>query len=501
MSTHFESTEAVGGPGNAIRRLLRYYPKSFLKLILTGFSLVVLPLIFALIYSAMSIDQLAEQNRKTVYQAEQIAHGSRILVDEVSAMERSVRLSVILGDASLLDGYFRAHTNFEKTAASLSALSLSVDQQQLLDGLRLSDTAIFRKVVADRQSPEALKYEVGDFVPLLDSTRNFLDHGLVLIESEVDAMQERAVRARQIVIWQLLALIPFAMLLASGFSVLITRPIRQIDEAIRHMGQGELLRPVTVNGPEDLRRLGDRLDWMRLRLLELQEQKTKFLQHISHELKTPLTSIREGADLLVEGAVGELSAKQKNVAKILFSNSVQLQKRIEDLLNYSALQTEKSRFVGRQVVLKPLLDGVLRDHDLAIINKNLQIELVCPDILLACDEQKIRIVVDNLLSNAVKFAPSGSRIEVCVSQTVDHIFLDVLDAGPGVDIIDRDKIFNAFYRGQRTPLSTIKGTGLGLSIAREYVLEHGGTIELVAQVGVGAHFRVTLPVIDLAGVA
>ena len=501
MSTRTESAGLGGGADNALQRLLRYYPKSFLKLILVGFLLVVLPLIFALIYSAMSIDRLAEQSRKTVYQAEQIAHGSRVLVDEVAAMERSVRLSFILGDASLLDGYFLAHTNFETTAASLSALSLSADQERLLNDLRGSETKIFVEVTSARQSPQVLTHWVGDFAPLLDASRNFLDHGLAPIEREVNAMQEMASRARQIVIWQLLALIPFAILLALGFSVLIARPIRQIDEAIRHMGQGELSKPVTVDGPQDLRRLGDRLDWMRQRLLELEEQKTRFLRHLSHELKTPLTSIREGADLLAEGVVGELSAKQQHVAQILLSNSVQLQKRIEDLLNYSALQTSKSILVGHQVALRQVLDTVVRDQDLAIINKGLQINLDCPDLVITCDEQKISIIVDNLLSNAIKFSPPGACIKICASRTNVHIYLDVIDAGPGVDSADRNKIFDAFYRGRNTPLSHIQGTGLGLSIAREYVLEHGGAIELMDQENKGAHFRVTLPATNLASAA
>ena len=498
MSIDTEPVGSSDGPDNALQRLLRHYPKSFLKLILIGFLLVALPLIFALIYSAMSIDHMAEQSRKTVYQAELIAHGSRDLVDEVAAMERSVRLSLILGDASLLDGYFRAHENFDKTATSLAALSLSANQERRLNTLRTSEVAIFQQVASARLSPEVLRRGIGDFAALRDTARNFLDHGLAPIEREVNAMQEMAGRAREIVVWQLLALIPFAIVLALGFSVVIARPIRQIDEAIRHMGQGELTKAVVVEGPLDLRRLGDRLDWMRQRLLELEEQKTRFLRHISHELKTPLTSIREGADLLVEGVVGELSEKQRHVAKILLSNSVQLQKRIEDLLNYSALQTEKSILVGHRVALRQILETVVRDQDLAIMNKTLQIGITCADLTIECDEQKIRTIVDNLLSNAIKFSPRGACIEINARQTANQIQLDVIDAGPGVDALDRDKIFDAFYRGHRSPSSHMKGTGLGLSIAREYVLEHGGTIDLIEPAKAGAHFRVTLPATNLA---
>lgn len=485
------------GPGSSAHGLLRYNPKSFLKLILIGFTLVALPLIVALVNSAISIDRLAEQSRKAVYQAAQIAHGSRVMVDEITAMERSVRQAFILNDASLLEGYFQAHRKFGTMAGSLSALSLRTDQKQLLNRLMVLESAIFQQVSAARQLPESLRDLTDDFVPLQDSARTFSSGGYVLIEREVNAMQAMAGRARSIVVWQLLALIPFAILLALVFSVLIARPIRQIDEAIRTMGQGELSRAVVVTGPQDLRYLGEQLDWMRRRLLEVEEQKTRFLRHVSHELKTPLTAIREGADLLAEGVVGELTVKQRQIANILHGSSIQLQKRIEDLLNYSALQTEKFALVKHPVALGRILDAVLQEHNLAVINKDLRVDLVCPDLMLVCDEQKVSVIVDNLLSNAVKFSPPASRICIKATQSGEWAQLDVTDAGPGVDEADRDKVFDPFYQGRRAPESHVKGTGLGLSIAREYARAHGGNIELVEQAETGAHFRLTLPINDL----
>jgi len=480
----------------APKGLLRHNPKSFLKSILIGFTLVALPLIIALINSAVSIDRLAEQSRKAVYQAAQIAHGSRVLLDEIATMERSVRQTVILGDATLLEGYFQAHTKFQDTAVSLSALSLRADQRQVLNKLTVSESAIFQHVSAARQSSEGLQEVVRDFVPLLDSARTFSSGGYALIEHEVNAMQDMAGHARSVVVWQLLALAPFAILLALGFSVLIARPIRQIDAAIRTMGQGELSKAVSVDGPQDLRYLGQRLDWMRRRLLELEEQKIRFLRHVSHELKTPLTAIREGADLLAEGVAGELSVKQRQIANILYTNSIQLQKRIEDLLNYSALQTEKTALVKRREALGRIVEAVLQDQKLALMNKGLQVDLSCPELVIECDKQKISIIVDNLVSNAVKFSPPGGRIRIWANQIGELGQLDVTDAGPGVDESDWDKVFEPFYQGRRAHASHVQGTGLGLSIAREYARAHGGNIELVKQADAGAHFRLTLPIHD-----
>ena len=246
--------------------------------------------------------------------------------------------------------------------------------------LQTSEASIFKKVSTVKQSPEKLRDLIGNFVLLRDSARTFSWVGYTLIEREVDEMQDMAGYARFTVGWQLLALIPFAILLAFFFSVWIARPIRQIDEAIRNMGQGELFKAISVDGPHDLVYFGERLDWMRRRLLKLEEQKTRFLQHVSHELKTPLTAMREGADLLAEGVAGKLTEEQQRIARILHSNSIQFQRRIEDLLSYSALQAEKAALVKQETNLTKILDAVLHDQNLIIMSKGLKIDLVLPGI-------------------------------------------------------------------------------------------------------------------------
>ena len=469
-------------------KLSGWHPKSFSGLILAGFLLASLPLMLSLMYSAASINQLAKQNRQVVYKAEQIAHFSRLLIDYATTMEHSVKLSSILADESLLKNYYQNREKFRETLANLGTLPLTPKQGELLQTIDTAESAIFQEVTAQSHQNE---WHV-DFSPLMDSTQSFLNHGDAPIEREVGAMQEMADQANRIIVWLLIALIPVVILLAFGFSILIARPIRQIDEVIRAMGNGNLSNAVRIKGPQDLQQLGDRLDWMRLRLLEIEQQKSTFLQHVSHELKTPLTSIREGANLLSEGIAGELTANQQEIVRILATNSIQLQKRIEDLLNFSALQSEKVVLIKQKVALRPLLELVVHDQYLAITNKTLRIELLCPEISMTCDEQKFRTIVDNLLSNAIKYSPSGGLIKLHATETDRALRLDVIDFGQGIDNMDKEKIFEAFYQGRRAPQSHIRGTGLGLSIAREYTLAHGGTITLAEQEE-GTCFRLEFP--------
>jgi two-component system sensor histidine kinase GlrK len=101
----------------------------------------------------------------------------------------------------------------------------------------------------------------------------------------------------------MIALVPTAILLIASLTFLIAKPITQVSASIRGLGEGNFAKPIQIQGPGDMVRLGEQLDWLRERLVTLEAQKTRFLQHISHELKTPLTALREGSDLLSSGVV------------------------------------------------------------------------------------------------------------------------------------------------------------------------------------------------------
>jgi len=116
-------------------------------------------------------------------------------------------------------------------------------------------------------------------------------------------------------------------------------------------------------------------------------------------------------------------------------------------------------------------------------------------IIVSGDWQQLRTLVSNLFSNAIKYSPNKSVITIKLGAWQQNAVLDVIDQGSGIDPNDRDKIFEAFYQGVRTPQGHIKGTGLGLAIAHQYAVAHNGTLELIHS-DQGAHFRLTLPLVD-----
>jgi len=470
----------------------RYYPRSFLMLTLVGFLLVAVPLLLGLANSAVSVGQVANQSKKAVHQAVQATEGSRVLIEQLTAMERRFRQFVILGDESLLDGFSVAHENFRTESRTLESL-VPNETRQLLDELNSAENNLYERVVASRANPDAVRHLVNQFAPLADLARSIEQQGRDLVDREVLSLQEKAEQARQLVLWQLLALVPVVLFLVTGFTLLIAKPIRQIESAIRQLGEADFTSEIRVEGPADLEYLGRRLNWMRKRLLELEEQKTRFLHHVSHELKTPLTAVKEGAQLLSEGAVGPLSTDQREVVDILRANGVELQRLIEDLLAYQTMQAQRSSLNLSSFELKPVLERVVLKHQLVLRSRDLALDLTCPDIMLEGDEGKIAIVFDNLLSNAIKFSPNGRTIRMVATQSDEIVVIEVRDAGPGLAEEEREKVFEAFFRGRPEPFQRVKGTGLGLSIVKEYVSAHGGSVDVRNVESGGACFSVRLP--------
>jgi two-component system sensor histidine kinase GlrK len=471
-----------------------YYPRSFLKLLLAGFSLVALPLVVALITSAIAVDRLANRSQTAVYQAVQATQSSRRLSELLTAMERSARQIVILNDRSLLDPYKISRSQFQETATQFAALPFDAGQRADLDAIVATEQQIFDALANPTLKPATLQAQVSRFVELANRAQAIMTKSGQLIDREVEAMRGTADQTQRIMLWQALALIPVMIFLVVGFTILISRPIQQIDAAIRELGDGKFNAPIVVNGPEDLEYLGERLEWMRRSLIDIEQQKNRFLQQISHELKTPLTALREGAQLLSDDVVGKLTPEQREIAKILRQNSIELQQRIEELLNYGSLEFHKLKLELVPVNPRQLMERVAQNQKLALQAKNLTLQMQAVDVTFTADSEKIRVVLDNLMSNAIKFSPDGGTIVVNMRNDAKIFSIDVSDDGPGIAAADQRRIFEPFYQGRIQGSGPVKGSGLGLSIVKEYVMAHGGSVEVVPMPGArGAHLRVQLP--------
>ncbi len=473
-------------------RLLQ--PDSFPKLLVIGFAMVALPLIIALINNAITIDQFANRSQHTVYQAVQSTQSSRRLADLLGALERNAKQVVILGNRTPLKAYEANRASFLQAAAEFGALQLDEEQRVALTAIVSGEANNYAVLRNPHSAASDVAFAAGEYVKLSKHAVEIIAHGDWLIDREIDAMQQMAARAQRITFWQMLALVPVAFLLAAGFTVLIARPIRQIDAALRRMGGGDFSAPVGVSGPRDLQLLGRRIEWLRHRLTELEQQKNRFLRQVSHELKTPLTALREGSELLSEEVLGKLTPQQQEVTGILRANSIELQRLIEDLLSYGAAEFHRREMRYSDVEMRRVVARVLDDQNLALRARALRIAPQIDDVVIEADFEKVRIMLDNLVSNAGKFAPEGSVVVIESRVLSDQLVLEVADDGPGIPPAERERVFDPFYRGRNASGGRLPGSGIGLSIVRDYAQAHGGTVEVVDDPNrAGARLRVTMP--------
>ena len=461
------------------------------QLILIGYLLVALPLTIALISTFYQVDSLSRQMQKTLSDTSSVTESSRIIISQVLNLERTAGQYWVLREAALLERYQTQRQQLLSTIHSF--------RENQLNPVILEHIA--RLITAEKQLYEKLQRATGEQDGTTEANKlsNISDLVRALPE-DVDrnisenskAMSERIKSVEQLLLLQVAALIPLALVIATVFSVLITRPLRQLGQIINKLGGADFASPVSVVGPHDIQQLGRRLDWLRQQLAELDQQKLIFLQHVSHELKTPLTAIREGIALLQDRVAGPLTSDQAEIVEILHTNDLQLQKEVEALLDFNLALNQEKPNNAELIFFDQLIQDTVAKHQLEFMSRSITVRTDLAKIRLNGDKIQLTSVIDNLLSNAIKHSPKDSRIKIFLIENQQNAQLDVIDDGPGIDKDDEKRIFEPFYQGSHAQQGAVSGTGLGLAIAHRYVLLHHGSIHVINSTN-GAHFRVYLP--------
>jgi two-component system, NtrC family, sensor histidine kinase GlrK len=460
---------------------------------LIGFTIVAAPLLFAIVNAAVQMNRLSTRSEQLVVHGVRVTRNNQRLFEEIGALEHTARLYQIIGSADLLDVYTR---NQERLAGTLDELlSLPLDAQSHDDAQALKTEADRLHEELKRSAPNSARMAdlINAFPQLSDKASNVSNRVSAQIDRELAGLQQATQLAQRNLFWETLLLVPLTLAVVGVFTYLFGRPIRAIDRAISELGRGTFSRPIAIRGPADLERLAAQLEWLRGRLLDLAQEKNRFLRHMSHELKTPLANIREGTELLMDGAVGELQSNQREVTAILRENGMKLQRLIENLLSFSAWQAKSVGLEISEFKLRPLIKSVLENQQLTLVAQRVRLDVQVQDLTPLADRGKVRLILDNLLSNAIKFTPRGGTICIHARAEREQLVLDVMDSGPGIPPEERNRIFEAFYQGKTPQGGHVKGTGIGLSVVTEFVNAHGGSIEILEAKTGGAHFRVRLP--------
>ncbi|MEJ7687481.1 MAG: ATP-binding protein [Variovorax sp.] len=463
---------------------------SFQQLLLFAFLLITALLVGVALRSVFQYDALMTQSRDAASRALGLSGAAQSLAERSAAMERAGRQSLVLNDAVLRRRFDDAARDANQVLGRLGENGLPPagaamwrEQLEAIEGLMIgnSDTALARETSMAMQFRELDAVNTG-----------IAQQAQLLIETQNNALADRIENARTRLMRQVVAASALAVSLALAFGIWLARPFKRLERAIVGLGQNRLDEPIDIRGPADVRRVSQQLEWLRLRLTELDADKARFLRHVSHELKTPLAALREGVSLLEDGVTGALNPAQREVAQILQQNTLTLQSQIEALLRFNAAAFEARELHRERTALLPLIEEQIESQRLQWQGQGLSVRAEGEPLVVVVDPVKLGTALANLLSNAIRFSTRGGTISIVLSSTPDSAFIDINDAGPGIADNDRDRIFEPFFRGEQQPRHSVKGTGIGLSIVQEYIAAHGGRITLLPD-GPGARFRIELP--------
>lgn len=232
------------------------------------------------------------------------------------------------------------------------------------------------------------------------------------------------------------------------------------------------------------------------REVESERAKSEFVSNVSHELRTPLTAIKGYSDLLLCNAVGALNDQQQRFLQIIQNNSNRLVTLIDDLLDFSRIESGRVGLDIRTIQMETIIHDVADMISLICKQKNLHLTIeIEPNVgYVLGDKNRLTQIIANLASNACRYTPEGGRIKISLKSFSGRMRIDVSDTGIGISPENQEKIFHRFYRAADSTVSSVAGTGLGLSIAKMLVEMHGGRIWVESELGKGSTFSVLLPI-------
>lgn len=285
----------------------------------------------------------------------------------------------------------------------------------------------------------------------------------------------------------------FIGLLSFLTSSFITRPLKVLMKFVQKITNGQLDQKVDVKGKDEIAELGSAFNHMAEQLQRLEQSRQEFVSNVSHELKTPLSSIKVLTESLIfqEDVPVEM---YKEFFVDINSEVDRLNNIISDLLTLVRLDQREIPMNITSVNLNDLTQAILKR--LLPLSKKKDIKLIYEshkDVVAEVDEVKLTLALSNLIENSIKYTPDGGEVKVTTQSDLQDVFIIVQDTGIGIAKEEQAKIFERFYRTDKTRNRQTGGTGLGLSITYKTIIMHNGSIQVESEEGKGSTFTVQIP--------
>ncbi len=466
--------------------------RSLRQLILGSFFIALVPLIALLFQSQRDFDAMSQTTASNTAFFVFMSSEMRELEALGDDVERLVRQYQVLSKTQVQE---LADTAIEGYSSKLAFIcdqfsdvtectELDSTLSQLAEYPTFNDNLLLDAQLADlRQSQQVLRRQA----------QQLINQRIVSQQVFLEEIQSRQG-------WSTAILVLLSLSLTIIAAQLIIKPIRKLQSIISQIANNEPNLPQRKkDGPRELMAVEQDLYSLNERLQQLEKVRTALLRHASHELKTPMASIKEGCEILEKGMVGVLTPPQKEVVSLLTVSTERLNLLIVKLLDYNAL-LQQAEPTFEEISLQTVIGDCAKQYQL-LLTQNQQTLLLRVEPLhkVVSDPELLRRALDNLVSNAIAHGKVNSEIIIRASDLPDGTNIDVMNAGKAIPLAARGEIFEPFKRGQAARNDKVVGAGLGLSIVSDCARLLGGDISIVDDKHADVCFRIRLPIRELHG--
>lgn len=292
--------------------------------------------------------------------------------------------------------------------------------------------------------------------------------------------------------------IPFLLSVIVSFTLLafisgkIMRPIKKLTAAAQNYAKGNFDQIIGMNSNDEIGELANTLDYMADELSKLDDYRKSFISNVSHDFRSPLTSIKGYVEAIKDGTIPP--EKQDKYLDVVINETNRLTKLTTSLLELNEYDTYGLWLVKRDFDVVNIIKDVINTYEGRCIDQGVPIYLDnhCSNTLVYGDKQKIQQVVYNLVDNALKFTPSGKSIYIKLEEEKNKVFVSIIDQGKGISDEEQKKVWTRFYKVDRSRGRDKNGAGLGLAITKEIIKAHGEEITLTSIENLGSEFRFSI---------
>lgn len=281
-----------------------------------------------------------------------------------------------------------------------------------------------------------------------------------------------------------------ALVLAFVLAQMLARPLRRIRDGADRIAAGDLDTRIEASGGAELAAVSNALNGLARTLQREEELRKESVANVAHEFRTPVSGLLSRIEAAQDGVLEDEDA---NLAA-MHGEALRLARLIDDLSQLAEAQRPDLLLRKTEVDLAEVAMRIADAFRPQFEEKGIALTLDAEPARLAGDADRLGQVLSNLLSNALRYTPRGGFVEIRVRATGATVTLEVRDTGIGIAPDDRERIFDRFWRAEKSRSRATGGAGIGLAIVRELVLAHGGTVEVISALGVGSRFKVTLPI-------